>query len=103
MTYNAGKCVVERVSEREADLEPLEVRQVTRHAPEERGRRAQPGEIERAHGQAPLRHPRELRLRRQLAPHEAEHLHGPPGEEGRGGGGVSAEGAQTGHVRGREA
>ncbi len=40
MTYYAGKCVVERVPEREADFEPFDVGQVSRYAPEERGRYA---------------------------------------------------------------
>lgn len=107
MTYYASrKCVVERVPEREADLEPFDVREVARHAAQERGRHAHAGEVERAHGDAPDGDAREVLLRRELAPadaHEAERLHGPSREDGRGGGGAPAEGAQVRHVRWREA
>ena len=108
--YASRKRVVERVPEREADLEPLDVREVARHTAQKRRRHAQAREVEHAHGDAPSRDAREnlLRCRRELAPapapaHEAERLHGPPREDGRGGGGAPSEGAQVRHVRGREA
>lgn len=125
-TYYAGKCVVERVPEREADFEPLDVGQVARYAAEERRRDAHAREIQRANGDAPRGDARQMilllllpllphcrcrcrcRCRRRraataaaaaaaAAAHEAERLHGAAREEGRGGGWGSAEGAQVGY------
>ena len=107
--YASRKRVVERVPERKADLEPLDVREVARHTAQERRRHTQAREVEHTHGDAPRGNAREVllrRRRRELAPapaHEAERLHGPPREDGRGGGGAPAEGAQVRHVRRREA
>ena len=96
MTYYAsGK----RVAEREANLEPFDLRQVARHAAQQRGRHAHAGEIKRAHGDAPARDAHEILLRRKLAAaDEAERLHWAPGEERCGGGRVPAEGAEVGQV-----
>ena len=89
------------VTEGEADFEPFDVREVPRDAAEERGRDAHAGEIEGAHGGAPARDGREVLLGRGAASDEAEGLHWPAGEDGRGRGRVAAEGAQVGHVCGR--
>ena len=96
MTYYASE---KRVAEREANLEPLDLRQVARHAAQQRGRHAHAGEIERAHGDAPPRDAHEMLLRRELAAaDEAKRLHGAPGEQRRGGGWVPTEGAEVGQV-----
>ena len=110
VTYYARKCVVERVPEREADFEPLDVGQVTRYAAEERRRDAHAREIQRANGDAPRCDARQiillilvvllppLRCRRAAtAAHEAKRLDRTAWEEGRGCGWGSAEGAQVGY------
>ena len=84
---------MERVPQREADLEPFHVGQVPRDGPEERRRDAHARKIERAQRDAPRRDAGEHVLGRGLAAaHEAERLHGTPREDGRGGGWVAAEG-----------
>jgi len=93
--------VMEGVSEGEADLEPFDVREVSRDATEERRGDAHAGEIEGAHGGAPARDGREDLLGRGAASDEAEGLHRSAGEDGRGRGRVAAEGAQERHVRWR--
>ena len=108
VTYYARKCVVERVPEREADFEPLDVGQVTRYAAEERRRDAHAREIQRANGDAPRCDARQILLlllilllpplrSRRAAAHKAERLDGAAWEEGRGGGWGSTEGAQVGY------
>ena len=100
-THYAGKRIVECVAEGEADLEPLEVGEVAGDAAEHGRRDARAGEVERADRAAAGCDAGKVGLRRGVEADEAEHLDGAAWEDGRGGGGVPAEGAEAGHV-GRE-